>query len=191
MDRPDVIELVRGVVSAIPAGLRLSYPEGEESYTEVDCPKLNYVFGSSQYIKDVLDTLGRTTPTTEGKFPLVGLFTPIREVHDSPDYYARVTVSMVIACQSRRDWDNEKRKVSSFENILRPICDRLIGGLIADNVHFDTGYESFVSYELSENYDYGRYGAYTDTGEEVSEPIDAINLRSLQLIIKNPNCRIK
>lgn len=191
MDRPDVIELVRGIVGAIPDGLELSYPYGEEFYTGVPCPALNFIFGSAQYIKDTLDTLGKTVPTTELKFPLVGLFTPIREVHDSPDYYARVSIDMVIACQSSREWDNEKRKVSSFGNILRPICDRLIGGILADTVHFETGYESFVRYELSENYDYGRYGAYTDTGEEVSEPIDAINIRSLQLIVKNLNCRIK
>ena len=191
MGRPDVIELIRGIVASIPDGLELQFPDGDEAYVSVACPQLNYVFGSAQYIKDTLDTLGRTVPTTEMKFPLVGLFTPFREVHDSPDYYARVNLRMVIACQSRKEWDNEKRKVSSFGNILRPICERLIGGILADTLHFDTGYESFVGYELSENYDYGRYGAYTDTGEEVSEPIDAINIRSLQLIIKNQNCRIK
>lgn len=191
MDRPDVIELVRGIVSGIPDGLALRYPDGDEAYMDIPCPELNYIFGSAQYIKDSLDTLGKTVPTTELKFPLVGLFTPIREVHDSPDYFARVSIDMVIACQSRREWDNEKRKVSSFGNILRPICDRLIGGILDDALHFDTGYDPFVSYELSENYDYGRYGAYTDTGEEVSEPIDAINIRSLQLIVKNPNCRIR
>lgn len=36
---------------------------------------------------------------------------------------------------------------------------------------------------------YGRYGAYTESGEAVSEPIDAINIRSMELIIKNQTCR--
>lgn len=190
MEKPDVIEIMRDIVSAVPDGLVLSWPDGDDGYVETDCPGINYIFGSARYIKDTLDTLGRTSPDTAGKFPLVGLFTPIREVHDSPDYYARVTLSMVIACQSRKDWDNEKRKESSFENILRPIYERMMV-LIRMCRHIDAGYESFVSHEKSENFDYGRYGAYTDTGEEVSEPIDAINIRSLEIIVKNPNCRIK
>ena len=33
-----------------------------------------------------------------------------------------------------------------------------------------------VKHSYSENYSYGRYGAYTDSGEAVSEPIDAINI---------------
>ncbi|MDC2643733.1 hypothetical protein PO234_22125, partial [Bacteroides ovatus] len=38
---------------------------------------------------------------------------------------------------------------------------------------------------------YGRYGAYTDSGEAVSEPIDAINIRSMEIKINNLNCRRK
>ena len=56
----------------------------------------------------------------------------------------------------------------------------MMGGLI---------YTSIVPHEYSENYSYGRYGAYTESGEEVSEPIDAINIRSMELIVKNQSCR--
>ena len=77
----------------------------------------------------------------------------------------------------------------SFKNILRPIYNSLIGVLLENN-RFDWDFDK-VKHSYSENYSYGRYGAYTDSGEAVSEPIDAINIRSMEIKINNLNCRRK
>lgn len=95
---------------------------------------------------------------------------------------------VLIAHSSRRKWSNEERLVSSFQNVLRPIYDSFLKALMADG-RFDFGYEEQIPHEYSENYSYGRYGAYTGTGEEVGEPIDAINISNLELKVKLPNCR--
>ena len=50
---------------------------------------------------------------------------------------------------------------------------RLLEVLYEDS-RFDCDYDEKVKHSYSENYSYGRYGAYTDSGEAVSEPIDAI-----------------
>lgn len=78
----------------------------------------------------------------------------------------------------------------SFQNILRPIYNRLLDVLL-DDMRFDWDFDDKIKHSYSENYSYGRYGAYTESGEAVSEPIDAINIRSMEITIKNPNCRIK
>jgi hypothetical protein len=77
--------------------------------------------------------------------------------------------------------------VYSFQNILRPIYKRFLEALLSDG-RFDFA-EDEVPHEYSENYSYGRYGAHTGTGDAVSEPIDAINISNLELIIKPQNCR--
>lgn len=78
----------------------------------------------------------------------------------------------------------------SFQNILRPIYNRLFDVLLEDN-RFDWDFDDKIKHSYSENYSYGRYGAYTESGEAVSEPIDAINIRSMEIIVRNSNCRRK
>ena len=103
-------------------------------------------------------------------------------------YYTKAKISLLIACSSCRDWSNEKREKTSFQNILRPICKKLFE-VLKDDIRFDWGYAPVIKHKYSENYSYGRYGAYTEKGEEISEPIDAINIKALEIKINKPlNC---
>lgn len=151
----------------------------------VENPSINYLFGSSEYVKDMLDEYSRGY---EDKFPLVALFTPVREQRGIPGYECTAKLNLIIACSSTKDYTNEQREEYSFEKILRPIYDRLLE-VIREDVRFDVDYGGTIPHEYSENYSYGRYGAYTESGEEVSEPIDAINIRSLEIKINHQSCR--
>ena len=158
-----------------------------ESVTGVD---INYIYGSSQYVKDMLDVrskgVGSNMPL---KFPLIALQTPNVQTVDSPEYQYRTKINLIIACSSRKDWSNEKRMETSFERVLLPIYEKLIEVLLRDR-RFDWGYGklSYVPHTMSKNFDYGRYGAMTPSGQEVSEPIDAIDVRSLEIKVNNQNC---
>lgn len=188
MIEPDIIDIFKEVVAEVSNDLTILYTDRNENVVEIKNPKLNYIFGSGQYIKDELDAYSKSEDASSGKFPLIALFCPIKETKDSKDYYSEAKVSLLIACSSNKDWSNEQRHVTSFKNILRPIYKRLLEVLLNDD-RFDWGYKEIVKHNYLENYSYGRYGAYTESGEAVSEPIDAINISSLELTIKNPNCR--
>lgn len=184
----DIISIMREAVGKVSEELRILFPLADGEVREIENPAIEYIFGSAQYIKDVLDTYSKCPTTSdESKFPLIALFTPIDEERGG-DYASTAKVSLIIACSSRQEWDNEEREEYSFKNILRPIYDRLLAVLLDDG-RIDWGYENRIPHNYSENFDYGRYGAYTDSGEEVSEPIDAINIRSLELKVNYPNCR--
>lgn len=185
-----IVEIIGDVVKEMSGNLTIVMPADIENdrFEEVKNPELNYIFGSAQYVKDKLDEYSKVPITSENKFPLVALFCPVTEKRDNSDYYSKVTVNIIIACSSTKDWSNERRLQASFINILRPIYNRLITVLLNDE-RFDIKYENIITHEYSENYSYGRYGAYTESGEAVSEPIDAINIRSMELIIKNQTCR--
>lgn len=185
----EIIEILADVVEKTIVGCSLVIMDGKGGWKTISCPKINYIFGNAQYVKDKLDVLSK--PVTESmKFPLIALFCPFNEKRNSPDYYTKAKVRVLIACASNRDWNNEQRLNTSFVNILRPIYNRFLEALKEDG-RFDFGYDEQVSHEYSENYSYGRYGAFTNTGEEVSEPIDAINISNLELTVKNLNCRLQ
>lgn len=190
MSRPlGIIEILDDVVRSTPKGCVIKNGGSwSEECSPIKCPAINYTFGNAQYIKDKLDILSKTQTGNARKFPLIALFCPFNERRDSPDYYSKAKVRILIACATRQEWSNEERLAFSFENVLRPIYNGFIKALKEDG-RFDFGYDGTVRHEYSENYSYGRYGAHTGTGEAVSEPIDAINISNLELTVKNQNCR--
>lgn len=183
----EIIEIIADVVKETPRECFITVPGIKGTEAVIDCPEIHYVFGNAKYVKDNLDELSRTPTGNSMKFPLIALFCPFNEKRNSPDYYSEAKVRVLIAHSSVRKWSNEQRLVTSFQNVLRPIYNRFIEALKEDG-RFDFGYDGHVRHDYSENYSYGRYGAYTDTGEEVSEPIDAIVISNLELKVKNPNC---
>lgn len=185
----EIIEIIADVVkeTAVDCTLTVTMPRG--AVKEIPCPPIHYVFGNAQYVKDKLDDLSTSPRGAEMKFPMIALFCPFNEQRNTPDYHSKAKVRILIACSSDKKWSNEQRLETSFKNILRPIYNRFLEALKEDG-RFDFGYDEHVAHEYSENYSYGRYGAHTGTGEEVSEPIDAINISNLELKVKLPNCRI-
>lgn len=185
----EIIEIFRDVVKATAEDCKIiitHYRSGESE--KISCPEINYTFGNSRYVKDNLDELSKTPAGNEKKFPLIALFCPFQEKRDSPDYFSKATVNVLIACSSSKEWSNVERLELSFQNILRPIYQRLLEALKKDG-RLDFGYNGVVRHNYSENYSYGRYGAHDGTGDAVSEPIDAINITNLELTITNQSCR--
>lgn len=185
----EVIEIFRDVVKATAKNCDIVVTHYRSGISEeIACPEINYTFGNSRYVKDKLDELSKTPQGNDKKFPLIALFCPFQEQRNSPDYFSKATVNVIIACSTSREWSNEERLELSFQNILRPIYNRLIEAL-KDDGRIDFGYDKVVKHRYSENYSYGRYGAHDGTGDAVSEPIDAINITNLELTITNQTCR--
>ncbi len=184
----DITRILEDVVGRVPLGLDVAYTDYCEQVHEEHEPNIGYVFGNTQYIKTYLDEMSKGKYGTDEKLPLIALFTPVVEDRNNPDYHAVVKVNILIACKTNRDWNNEQRRDYSFAGVLRPIYDRFLEELKADG-RLDFGYKGAVRHSYSENYSYGKYGAFTSTGDEVSEPIDAIDIRNLELKITHQNCR--
>ena len=185
----EIIEIFSDVVKKIADDCTITitnYRSGESE--DVACPEINYKFGNSRYIKENLDELSKTVSGSASKLPMIALFCPFQEQRNSSNYFSKATVNILIACSTSREWSNEERLVLSFQNILRPIYCRLLEVLKEDG-RLDFGYDEVVKHNYSENYSYGRYGAHDGTGDAVSEPIDAINITNLELIVTNKTCR--
>lgn len=154
---------------------------------QIECPQINYVYGNSQYVKERLTELTQGNRSQEFKFPLIALFVPLTEQRGTAEYHSKAKLRILIACSTDPRWNNEQRKHISFERILRPIYEQFLKNLLADP-RVKRPYNGGLPHEYSENYSYGRYGAYDSTGEKLRDSIDAINITNLEIIIKNHNC---
>ena len=183
-------DIFKSVVEAVGETVCIIRTKNDGSTESVVGVPINYIFGSAQYIKDMLDVrskgVGSNLPL---KFPLIALQTPNVQTVDSGDYQYRTKINLIIACSSKKEWSNEKRMETSFKRILLPIYERLVEVLKHDRrFEWNYGGLEYVPHTMSKNFDYGRYGAMTPSGQEVSEPIDAIDVRSLEIKVNNQNC---
>ena len=181
----EVIDIIRDVVKATSLECPITVFDSKGKFIEVDCPTLNYVFGNSHYVKSRLEEL--SIESNYPKLPMIALFLPFTEQRGNPDYHAKVKIRVLIACSTIRNWSNEQRQQYSFKNILHPIYENFMKALKNDG-RIKIGYDGTIPHEYSENYSIGRYGLYHEPEGAVSEPIDAINLTNIELIIKNKSC---
>lgn len=177
-----IIEIFKSVVDEVSRGLIIELTDCYGNSYEEKNPCIQYIFGNAQYIKDSLDVYSKSEGTTSIKLPLIALFCPINEIRGT-DNYTEAKINLLIACATTKEMTNEERLKTSFQKILRPIYEKLISVLKSDK-RFEWGYNPKIKHEYSENYSYGKYGAYTESGDAVSEPIDAIDIRSLEIKIK-------
>lgn len=185
MQQPNIIDVLAGIVENLSGNVTVLMKSTYDGSEHEVKPDITYMFGDAQYIKDQLDEYSKVTGVE--KLPLIALFTPVKEKRGLADYAAEATVSLLIACSSRTEWNNFERKEYSFENILRPIYEAFMDAL-KQCPQIEKNYSNAFPHVYSENYSYGRYGAYTASGDAVSEPIDAINIRDLQISLKLQNC---
>lgn len=183
----DIIDILADVVAKTATNCNIKYYDGTD-FIEGDCPAITYCFGNAQYLKDCLDVNSKTYIKTICKFPIIHLFCPVKEQRNISGYHSKAKVNLIIACSTRQEYSNEQRLEYSFRNILRPIYRSFLNALREDK-RLSLAYDEVIPHNYSENYSYGRYGALTPSGEEVSEPIDAIDITDLELIVKLPNCR--
>lgn len=183
-------DIFASVVEAVGRSVSIIKTKSDGTTEAVAGVGINYIFGSAQYIKDMLDVrskgVGSNMPL---KFPLIALQTPNVQTVDSGDYQYRTKINLIIACSSKKEWSNEKRMETSFKRVLLPIYEKLMEVLLHDRrFSWNYGGLEYVPHTMSKNFDYGRYGAMTPSGQEVSEPIDAIDVRSLEIKVNLNNC---
>ena len=149
-------DIFRSVVEAVGESVTIIKTKADGTTEEVEGVGINYIYGSAQYIKDMLDVRSKGSNPMPVKFPLIALQTPNVVTVDSGDYQYKTKINLIIACSSRKEWLNESRMETSFKRILLPIYEKLIEVLLTDP-RFDWGYgeTEYVPHTMSKNFDYG------------------------------------
>lgn len=146
---------------------------------------VNFIWGDSAYIREYLLTMKKSGTTSPYRFPLIGLYSPFDELNRGGNVSA--TVNLILAVNTLAEYTNEQRMDLSFKQVLRPLYDDFINAL-KETRSFDVPYSGSFDHSYTENFSFGKRGALDVDGKEVDEKIDAIEIKNLDLKIKNLNC---
>lgn len=146
---------------------------------------VSYLFGDWSYISNQLTVWGKSPKTSPLKFPIICLYSPFTEERDAEE--ARVSLEFIIMVNTEKNYSNEDRESISFDKVLRPIY-RLFMDEIRGDRRFASDYRGVVPHQYTENYRYGRVGVLGPDGKPFRDFIDAIEIKNLDLTIKNVKC---
>lgn len=146
---------------------------------------VSYLFGDWNYISNQLTVWGKSPKTSPLKFPIICLYSPFTEERDAEE--ARVSLEFIIMVNTEKNYSNEDRESISFDKVLRPIY-RLFMDEIRGDRRFASDYRGVVPHQYTENYRYGRVGVLGPDGKPFRDFIDAIEIKNLDLTIKNVKC---
>lgn len=158
-----------------------------EALSEKRGHAVNYIFGDSSYMRENLLQMSKSKEVEGLKYPLVGLYSPFEEQRDSDGYFCRGNVNMILAVRTVAGYTNEQRLDISFKGFLRPFYNDFIE-VLKSSQKLDFGYSGIVPHVYVENYSFGRRGAIDADGESLSDKIDAIEIKNLELTVKNQDC---
>lgn len=147
---------------------------------------INYLWGDWAYISNKLILMSKNADSAANKYPVICLFSPFTEEKTDKRFFCKTSVNLLIATNTLSAYDNEQRKMYSFEQILIPVYNAFIKSLLNDKRFYFSG--DIVPHSYSENYGYGSKGVMMSNGKPFNDLIDGIDITNLQLTIKKDKC---
>jgi len=123
----------------------------------------------------------------KARYPMVALFRDYPEDKGSEvGIYSEVTWNIIIAKRTEPTYNTAKRKDLSFKPILHPIWDALEAEMM-NRAEFNTSGVG-LDYQQIDHYFWGREGLFGSEKNIFLDWIDCIEIKNLNLKIKNINC---
>lgn len=146
---------------------------------------VEFQFGDWDYIANVLQVMSTSSTTSGKRYPIICLRSPYSETRDGKSRV--VSLELLIAVNTLKEYTNEQREATSFVEVLRPIYTLLMEE-IGSHRMIKSNYAGMPRHEYSENYRYGRKGVEGADGKPFRDFIDAIEITNLSLTIKDLSC---
>lgn len=146
---------------------------------------VSFLFGDWAYISNQLTLWGKSPKTSKLKFPIICLYSPFAEDRSSAE--TEVSLEFIIMVNTLKGYSNEDRQKTSFEQVLRPIYNLFLDEIKKD-INIVRSYNDVVPHSYIENYRYGRVGVIGEDGKPFSDFIDAIEMKNVNLTIKEVKC---
>lgn len=138
-----------------------------------------YMYGHPKEIAIRLQELTNSPSEAHKKFPLIILFTDITIDKSLIGFYGSTSLRMLIANFTLPEYTSVQRTEINFKPILHPIKKELLNQI---DRHSLFTYEDELTYKETDMY---YYGSRINDKNIFNDHIDAIELRDIQLNIKN------
>jgi hypothetical protein len=150
--------------------------------------QIGYEFGHPYEINETLVSLSKSPVTQAGKFPLVALFTDIKEKKGQKfGTYANASLHIVIAEQTQQNLKSSERMEQVFKPTLQPIYDELINQ-IARSKYFSESTAELILHDKTDRLYWGKSGIMGNAGLIFTDLLDCIEIENLVLNVKTQNC---
>lgn len=154
--------------------------------SKITTTPLYYMFGHPLEIVGRLQEITQSTTDKDKKYPLIALFADIPIDKTGPvGFYGRAKLTIIIATLADPNMTAEQRIEATFKPILQPIKEQLVDQLFK---HKQFSFADELKYWEIEHYYWGRQGLYGNTANIFNDYIDAIELRDIDILIKNKIC---
>lgn len=167
-----IVDEIRAVVEKVNAALTAAN-FGKTVY---------YMYGHPKEIAKRLQELSNSVTQQDKKFPLVILFTDITIDKNVPGFFGSAKLRMLVANITQANYISEQRTEINFKPVLHPIKLELIKQI---SLHNQFTYEGELRYKETDMY---FYGSQINDKNIFNDHIDAIELKDIQVNIKNKNC---
>lgn len=121
------------------------------------------------------------------RFPLIMLLHDFEILRNSPTQYGTAAVNVIIAALTQPELNSEERYTKTFKPILYPIYNQLLHQL-GRSTYFNNA-QAMVKHTQIDRLYWGRTGLYGNQANMFNDYLDAIELRGLELTIKNQHCK--
>lgn len=167
-----IVEEISTVVAAVNVGLTAAN-FGKTVY---------YMYGHPLEIVKRLQELSNSTTLQDKKFPLIILFTDITIDRSLIGFYGAVNLRILIANITQPEYISEQRTALNFKPVLHPIKEELIKQI---GLHRQFTSENEITFKETDMY---FYGSQINNKNIFNDYIDAIELKNIQVNIKNKIC---
>lgn len=170
-------------------GYRYIYDQFREIVNQVSTVSGKTCYYQFGHYFEVIQTLRAITqdPTKpDQKYPLIALFTDYEEEQGrTPGIESEVSLHLIIATLTDKDYSAQERAEINFKPTLEPIYDALKQCVLSSGYYQN---RDFRCRKINRFY-WGKNGLNDETGNVFEDMIDAIEIKNLQLsIIQTQNC---
>lgn len=138
-------------------------------------------------LREIVDNLNSLTQVNAGKYPLIALIEPFPQQKGISQIEARLKLRFLIATYTSRELKADERLELNFKPILFPVYDAFIRE-IKHSEYFRT---EEIKHTLVNHFEIGKETLEGYDGSVFNDHIDAIELKDMELDIKNKQCNIK
>lgn len=148
---------------------------------------INYMYGHPLEVTESLQQMTATPSVSKTKFPLIALLTDFPERKGLDGVYSEVTLNIIIATLTDRNYKAHQRYVNTFKPTLYPVYNEFVNKLY--HCHdFELVAPERVEHVKYDRLYWGRTGLYGKEGNLFNDYIDAIEIDNLRLKLKNLIC---
>jgi hypothetical protein len=148
---------------------------------------IDYQYG---HVQELLETLSQMTKSKEEylkKYPLAWLVQDFEEVRGDGAYYSDVSLNIIIAHQTNKDYKITDRMANVFKPVLYPIYYTFLQELASSKWIVQGSIDSIEHTKIDRSY-WGSNPVDGNKGNVLTDYVDAIEIQNLKLKINFKNC---